>query len=172
MSFYYQYSKVSGEDAFLAGVVNTLCEETLGVICPKYYAIAIDVIKANSGNFCEMLKDRLHKYLLEESPEDRQAIEDLNFELIETENSACESIHNMIAIAKEEPYADERRYIDTFLKGVSYQLGKEKKVYIVKGELNKKIQDVISDFYTYIVLDIIFIEYEDYMVMIVFGSDE
>lgn len=31
---------------------------------------------------------------------------------------------------------------------------------------------VLSEFYTYIIFEVVFIEYEEYMVMIVFGSDE
>jgi hypothetical protein len=46
------------------------------------------------------------------------------------------------------------------------------RLYKIEGELNERITRVISEFYTYLVFDLVFWEYEEYMVMIVFGSDE
>ena len=58
------------------------------------------------------------------------------------------------------------------LRGVRFQLGELKNIYKIEGELNERITRVISEFYTYLVFDLVFFEYEEYMVMIVFGSDE
>ena len=35
-----------------------------------------------------------------------------------------------------------------------------------------EIKNAISDFYLFIVLDILFVQYKDYIVMLIFGSDE
>lgn len=66
----------------------------------------------------------------------------------------------------------KKEMIDEFMRGVRFQLGELKNIYKIEGELNERITRVISEFYTYLVFDLVFFEYEEYMVMIVFGSDE
>ena len=52
------------------------------------------------------------------------------------------------------------------------RLGDIKGIYKISGEHSENVPDAINAFYAYVVFDILFIEFEGYMVMIVFGSDE
>lgn len=172
MSLYYYYSKVGGEDAFLAGTVSSLCDEKLSMICPRYWAVDADIFRTDKNNFCAALKKRLYEYLLEDDEKVIKHIDRLDFELVAIPGSSYENLKEIIDTAKEKHHPKEKMLVDEFCSGVEYQIGKELAVYKVKGGLNESNTAAISDFYTYIVFDILFVEYKEFMVMIVLGSDE
>lgn len=60
----------------------------------------------------------------------------------------------------------------TALHSSGYQLGDAKGIYSIEGVLNERITAALSEFYTYIVFSVLLIEYDGYIVMLVFGSDE
>ena len=68
--------------------------------------------------------------------------------------------------------SDEKMSVDEFFQEIKFQIGDIKALYNINGGLNEQIKNAISDFYLFIVLDILFVQYKDYIVMLIFGSDE
>ena len=73
---------------------------------------------------------------------------------------------------KEKHVPNESELINRFLADIRYQLGDAKGIYSIEGALNERITAALNEFYTYIVFAVLFIEYDGYIVMLVFGSDE
>lgn len=170
-ALYEYYSKVDGESAFLIGVVSTLSDEKLNVICPPHYAIETDVFKAKEKTICKVLKQRLYDY----ANHDEQTINHINrleFELKLIQSSPYEFLHTMIGRYGKQLNSDEKMSVDEFFQEIKFQIGDIKALYNINGGLNEQIKNAISDFYLFIVLDILFVQYKDYIVMLIFGSDE
>lgn len=170
-SLYNYYSKVTGESAFLSGVISTLCDEKLIGICPRYWTVEADIFKANKNNICNTIKQRLYEYL-QDDEKVKEHIERLDFELQPVHGTPYENFHFIIDTIKERHHPDEKRLVDEFFEGIEFQLGKMQTVYKLSEKINKGNIAAISDFYIYTVFEILFVEYKDFMVMIVFGTDE
>ena len=70
------------------------------------------------------------------------------------------------------PAEDEQKIVEEFLRHVRFQIGSVKQLYRIKGGLREDITRVIGEFYTYVVFDILFLEFNEHLLMIVLGSDE
>lgn len=168
------YSEVPGSEAFLSGCIATLSDEYLTEIVPRYWMVETDVFEANKGNLCEKIRKRLHEYLFSQLPDDKTItrIDKLDFEMEPVKG-------NLVYVLKDAIREPDRcmdpvseKNINSFIKAVSFRFGDSKNTYRIKGQLNERITAVLSEFYTYIVFDILFVEYEKHMLMIILGSDE
>ena len=173
MSALYEiYGAVPGTDAFLSGTVSTLSDVYLTEIIPQYWAVEADVFEANKTVLCEKLRKRLHEYLQVQTSDDKtvEHVNRLDFELELVDGDLFSAIKAII----NEPcfqISEAKKNIDNFLESVRFYLGESHNIYRIK-RLNECNSAALSDFYTYIVFDVVFIEYECHMLMIVFGSDE
>ena len=169
MSALYEYFEyINGKTAFLAGAVSTLADQTLCEMLPKYWALEADVFEANRENLVSSVKDRMRKYHSNES----DLIENLQFEIEESSADLVQMVHSLFDAYKEKHSNNESECIKEFLCALRFQLGDIEAIYRIKKPLGEKNERCFSDYYTYIVFDIFFVQYSDYIVMIVFGSDE
>ena len=163
------YKDFNGDEAFLIGNVSGLSDGMLSSILPKYGAVYTDVFKADPSDICEKVKERLRLYLLVQDYTDVHAVDRMSFELTRTEDDLMQAIAK--ALGKELSSSDSET-IGSLSRFLRIRLGDIKGIYKISGELSEKVTDAINAFYAYVVFVILFIEFEGYMVMIVFGSDE
>lgn len=173
MSAYDYYNTVPGPEAYLSGTISALSYAYLSKIIPQFWAVEADVFKANKSNICESIRIRLHEYLDNQIFDIKTVtrVYKLNFDLELIEGDLSTIIQKIIYEPGHQ-VPNVNNYIDDFFKSVRFYLGEKSNIYRIKGELNEDITDVLSDFYTYVVFDVLFIEYKNHMLMIVFGSDE
>jgi len=169
MSAIYNYfENIDGKTAFLAGVVSTIADQTLCEIIPKYWAVETDVFETDIENLVASVKERMCKY----NSDGTELIDTLQFDTEECTTDFKQIVHALFDSYKESHSNKESEYLKKFLEGIHFQIGDIKAIYRIKKPLGAKCERCFSDYYTYIVFDIFFIQYSDYMVMIVFGSDE
>jgi hypothetical protein len=169
-AIYDMYKNIDGDEAFLSGVVSTLSDETLNKIIPKYWAVQADVFKSDINNIVSNIKKRLYAY--NNSLSDSQNIDYLNFEIEKCDNDFEYIVHSLFDLYKGNHSSNESEYIKEFLQNLKSKLGEIKAIYKIKTPFDEKKTQCICDFYTYIVFEVLFIEYSDYIVMVVLGSDE
>lgn len=145
-----------------------MADQTLCEILPKYWAVEADVFEANKDNLVSSIKERMRKYDKKES----ELIYNLQFEIEECSTDFVQMIHSLFNSYKCNHSDKESECIKYFLGGTRLQMGNIKTIYRLKEPLSAGSERCFSDFYTYIVFDIFFIQYSNYMVMVVFGSDE
>ena len=166
------YSNIDGNTAFLAGAVSAFADAYLCEILPKYWALDVDVFNADISNLCDCIRKRLHDYLTEDNADIIRKIDDLDFRLQQLSGDLPQIVHDLFDRYKEKHVPNECELINRFLADIRYQLGDVKSIYSIDGSLNERITAPFSEFYTYIVFTVLFIEYDGYIVMLVFGSDE
>ena len=172
-SHFSYYGKIDGRQAFLSGNISALSDECLCNIIPKYWAVEADVFKAGNNDICDSMRQCFVNLLGDDG--DKKILDSIakfSFDLKKEEKDVYGVIYDVFNRTQEKHLANEKEMIDEFMRGVRFQLGELKNIYKIQGELNERITRVISEFYTYLVFDLVFLEYEEYMVMIVFGSDE
>ena len=163
------YKDFEGDEAFLIGNVSGLGDGLLPCILPKYWAVYTDVFKADPSDICEKVKERMRLLLQVQDDTIVQAVDNMSFELTRTEDDIMQAIAGSLG---KELLSSNIETIGSFSRLLRIRLGDIKGIYKILGELRENITDAISAFYTYVVFDILFIEFEGYMVMVVFGSDE
>lgn len=151
-------------------MVSALSDETLCKIVPRYWAVEADVFKSDINSIVSNIKKRLYAY--NNSLSDSQHIDYLDFEIEKCDKGFESIVHNLFDFYKEKYSDNESECIKKFLKNIKYQLGEIKAFYRIQNPFGGKKVQCLSDFYTYIVFEVLFIEYSDFIVMVVFGSDE
>lgn len=161
-----------GETAFLAGAVDALCGIFLARGCPKYYAVEADVFALPDNlDFSEMLRTGMSRYvsLTREPEKHAERLKNAEFTFSETNESPAAVIEEIFT-----KYGENQNNcgsnIREFFAEVEYHLGKPKRAFKVEEK-----SGIWTDYYTYytgIVIETFLVEYENYAVLIVFGSDE
>ena len=157
---YSNYSDIDGNTAVLAGAVSAYADAYLCGILPKYWAL------------CDIIRKRLRDYLSEDNADIISKIDKLDFRLQRLSEGLPRIVQELFDRYKEKHVPNESEVINSFLEDIRYQLGDAKGIYSIEDTLNEQITSVLSEFYTYIVFTVLFIEYDGYIVMLVFGSDE
>ncbi len=170
-SFYTNYKDINGSTAFLAGNISALSDETLCKILPRYWAAETDVFETDIENLVPALKNRFQKYNNDET-QMSELIENLKFEVEECKDSFEQILHSLFDSYKEKHSSEETENIKEFLSEIRFQIGDIEAIYRLKQPLSEKSSRCLSEYYTYIIFDIIFIKYSGYIVMVVLGSDE
>ena len=166
------YSDIDGNTAFLAGAVSAFADAYLCEILPKYWALEADVFNADISNLCDSIRKRLRDYLSDNNAKIISKIDKLDFGLQQLSGDLPQIVHDLFERYKEKHVPNECELINRFLADIRYQLGDVKSIYSIDGSLNERITAALSEFYTYIVFSVLLIEYDGYIVMLVFGSDE
>lgn len=169
-AIYDMYKKIDDDEAFLSGVVSALSDETLCKIVPRYWAVEADVFKSDINSIVSNIKKRLYAYTDDLS--DSQNIEYLDFEIEKCDKDFEFIVHNLFDFYKEKHSDNENECIKEFLKNIKFQLGEIKAIHRIKNPFGGKNIQCLSDYYTYVVFEVLFIDYSDFIVMVVFGSDE
>lgn len=169
---YYAFRNVDGETAFLAGAVDALCGIFLARSCPKYYAIETDVFALPDDlDFSEMLRNGIGRYvpLTREPEKHAERLKNAEFTFSEINKSPAAVIVEIFTKYGENQNNCGSNIREFFVE-VEYHLEKPKKLFKVEEK-----SGLWTDYYTYytgIVIETFLVEYENYAVLIVFGSDE
>lgn len=169
---YYAFRNTDGETAFLAGAVDALCGIFLARSCPKYYTVEADVFALPDNlDFSEMLRTGMSRYvpLTCEPEKHAERLKNAEFTFSEINESPAAVIEDVFT-----RYSEDRNNcggnIGVFFAEVEYYLEKPKKLFKVEEE-----SGLWTDYYTYytgIIIETFLVEYENYAVLIVFGSSE
>lgn len=166
---YYAFKNTDGETAFLAGAVDALCGIFLARSCPKYCAIETDVFALPDDlDFSEMLRTGMSRYVPFTSEPEKHAVrlKNAEFSFSEINESPAAVIEDVFT-----RYSEDRNNcggnISEFFAEVEYHLDKPKKLFKVEEK-----SGIWTDYYTYIIFETFLVKYENYAVLIVFGSDE
>lgn len=192
---YCAFRNTDGETAFLAGAVDALCGIFLARSCPKYCAIETDVFALPDDlDFSEMLRAGISRYvpLTREPEKHAERLKNAEFTFSEINESPAAVIEDVYTRYSENSDNSNKRgdtdvakpatksptgcrrpkagggNIGDFFAEVEYHLGKPKRLFKVES-------GIWTDYYTYytgIIIETFLVEYENYAVLIVFGSDE
>ena len=163
------YDRLDGSEAFLIGNVQGLGDGFLASVLPKYWAAYTDVFKADPSDVCEKIKERMLSLLKDGDDKLVKDIDSMSFELKKTDDDLVEVTAK---ISGKDLSSSDIEMLSSFSRFLRIQLGDIKGIYTLSDKLTESTSNAISAFYTYVVFDIVFIEFEGYMVMVVFGSDE
>lgn len=163
------YDRLDGSEAFLIGNVQGLGDGFLSSVLPKYWAAYTDVFKADPSDVCEKIKERMLLLLKNCNDSLIQDIGTMSFELKKTDG-------DLVAVTAKiwgkDMSPSDIEMLSNFSRFLRIRLGDIKGIYTLSDKLTESTSSAMSAFYTYVIFDIVFIEFEGYMVMVVFGSDE
>ena len=163
------YKDFKGDEAYLIGHVEALGDGILSSILPKYWAVYTDVFKAGPSDVCEKIKERMLSLLKDGDDKLVKDIDSMSFELKKTDDDL---VAVTAKISGKDLSSSDLEMLSSFSRFLRIQLGDIKGIYTLSDKLKESTSNAISAFYTYVIFDIVFIEFEGYMVMAVFGSDE
>lgn len=164
---------------FLAEKTAELFEEHLFPVCPPMCALATDIFFIGERNelpVADMIKERLQLYLDNDEDKDeasRKADEALIARLdLRMERDPSPDFAGAVSrFYYEGVSAEAQQGITAYIRAVERELGAPKASYRIKDDDHSNFRDLVG-YYTYAIFDISFIEFEGYMLMLVFGSDE
>ena len=163
----------NGSVAYMAGVIDVLSDR-LCMLCDFGYAFEADIIavdRMKSNDFSERLKKRLKKYHSMQITEyEEENISKLNFLLKKYHNQNVEQAiyEKFQKVSKSKVLEKEIR---EFCDSILWYIGKPATVYEMDGEFNQN-SNILEEYYLGIITDMLFVEYDDYMVMMFWGSVE
>ena len=164
---------------FLAEKTAELFEEHLFPVCPPMCALATDIFFIGEKNelpVADMIKERLQVYLDNDEDKDdasRAADEALIKRLdLSMERDPAPDFAGAIArFYYEGLNPGAQAGIAAYTQAIEAELGPPRASYRIKDHDQSNFRDLIG-YYTYSIFDISFVEFEGYMLMLVFGSDE
>lgn len=163
----------NGSSAYIAGVVDVLSDR-LCMVCDYGYAFEADIIAMDmekNNHFSEAVKERLRKYKsMHCSKNWEENISKLDFSLETFRNQNIEGAMYEKFQKVSHGKAVEKE-IKEFCDSISWYIGKPKAVY----EMREKFEEncyALNEHYLGIITDILFVEYEGFMVMMLWGSVE
>lgn len=171
---YCGFSNEGGETAFLAGVVDVLSDE-LSMFLDYAYALDADIFHVEDNNISllnDAVKKRLHSYKDKYGCSSIITDEKTDAIDIQLQKSYLSADAALLDYMKKNSDKKEiEKAVSEFLRNLKWYLGEPIGVYTPVRKNDKNI-DVISDLYLGIACDYFFIEYNQYFVMIVFGTSE
>ncbi len=168
---YWGFENEDGSTAFLAGVVDVL-SDNLSLTCD--YAVTLDAdifyVKDNDVSLLnDAVKKRLHyynkRYGLKIS---EKKIDTIDFKL-EKENCKVNDYFKKV-MSHNSSNSQMSEKVDEFLQDLEWYLQKPLTIY--SPMRNDKNIDVLGHIYLYMAWSYFFIEYDDYMVLVIFGTVE
>ena len=171
---YCGFSNEDGETAFLAGVVDVLSDE-LSMFLDYANALDADIFHVEDNNISllnDAVKKRLHSYKDKygcSSIITDEKIDAIDIQLQKSYLSADAALLDYMK--KNSDKKEIEKAVSEFLCNLKWYLGEPIGVYTPVRKNDKNIE-VIADLYLGIAWDYFFIEYNQYFVMIVFGTSE
>lgn len=174
----YCFQNESGETAFLAGVADTLSDDVLCRVCPLHSTVEVDVFYLGENNeidFNSAIKKRLNKYLPSiENGDSKLKTKvdslDIQFEVADGYKNfqTPRFIMDLFQMMPEYSHAQEQHNAYCkFSDAIEVYLGKPLRFFKAHKDYS-----VLSEFYLYICYSVVFIEYNEYLLMIMAGSSE
>ena len=170
----YFYAKEDEKTTYLSGVVEGLTKELARSMNNPDVAVAADVFYVGEHNeipIREALKNRLSHYcdtsgVVSSPVHEKMLIKEVDFTL---EHSAYPSLSSAILALLRENTQEIQRGIYAFTDDLIAYLGNPRQVYRMHEMGNR--YEIFHDFYMRLVDTVLFAEYQNYVVMIVFGTD-
>ncbi len=171
---YCGFSNEDGETAFLAGVVDVLADE-LSLFLDRTNALDADIFLVVDNNISllnDSVKKRLHAYKDKygcSSIITDEKIDAIDIQLKKSDLSADAALLDYMK--KNSDKKDVGNAVDEFLHNLNWYLGEPIGVYVPVRKSDRNVS-VIGNIYLGIAWDYFFIEYNQYFLMIVFGTSE
>lgn len=173
LAYHKYFSHLDGDTAYLAGVIPQCALHHLSDILPRYWALEADVFKTDISGINDAINKRIGEYLTVNNPKKFDAPDKLELQLNRVSGDLHSVVSDLFDRYKASHVDDEKKRLETFTKALKFLLGGEiKGIYVADDNMDDRTRDAFGWFYTYIIFELVFIEYEDYVVMLVFGSDE
>lgn len=163
-----------GDIAFLAGVVDVISDR-LSLLCDYAYTLEADIFPLENNDFSllnDSIKKRLHHYNEQcgGSNVSNKEIDSLDFCLEKLEiNDLANYLHGIIKFYSSNSNISEE--VDEFLHTLCWQLQQPLGVY-APIKLPDKNVDVLGKIYLYLAWKYFFISYNNYVVLLIFGTVE
>ena len=169
----YTFKNMSGEDAFITGVTEVLCEEKITKHIKGNYTVVADIIHMNTNDiedFSKALKNKLSLYAENESMIKNKEIQNISLALEEIKgttqiDATNEFIGNFIETTKL------KEQVKDFYFCLEWYIGKPIGIWKI-CQNGSKLGEVFTSCYLYIIVDILLIQYDDYMLMLILGTDD
>ena len=168
---YWGFENEDGSTAFLAGVVDVL-SDNLSLACD--YAVTLDAdifyVKEHDISLLnDSVKKRLHYYNKRYGLKiPKKKIDLIDFKL-EKENCKIDDyLKKVMSKYSSNPQMPEK--VDEFLQELNWHIQKPLGIY--SPMRNDKNVYILGNIYLYMAWDYFFIEYDDYMVLVIFGTVE
>ncbi|MGN0342534.1 MAG: hypothetical protein ACI4DO_07055 [Roseburia sp.] len=171
----YFYAKQEEKTTYLSGVVEGLTKELLRSINVPDLALAADVFYIGENNeiaIVDAVRNRLSHYcdmsgIVTSPVHEKMLIKEADFTL---EQSTYPSLSSAILALLNENTEKIQKSIYTFTDDLITYLGNPRQLYRMH-EMENRYQ-IFHDFYMRLVDAVLFVEYQNYVVMIVFGTNE
>lgn len=169
----WDFEEEKGISAYIAGAVDVLSDR-LCMVCDYGYAFEADIICINEkgiDSFPYCLKERLRKYKsMHNSKEWEKNISKLDFSLEVLKNQNVEkAIYEKFQKMSSSRVLKEE--IKEFCDSICWYIGKPGKVYEMKEKFGE-VSYALNDHYLDMIEDALFVEYEGFVVMLLWGSVE
>ena len=168
---YYEFETENGDVGFLAGAVDVLSDK-LSMICDYGYAMDADIFFAENNDFSALsraVRSRFYNYNIADMRVDDKQIDAINFLSEDYEKTTIDALNKMFA--KYSSNAQLDKSIDEFFQSLNWYLGKPACCYIPKNR-NDNNTAVFGDVYLHLAFDYLFIAYNSFFVLFVFGTVE
>ena len=163
---------------FLAEKTAELLEEHLAPVCPEMCAIASDIFFIGEKNelpAADVIKERLQVYLDNDEDKDdaaRAADEALIKRLdLSMERDPKPDFAGALSRFFDSLGAEAQHGIAAYTAALEQELGTPRASYRIKDDEHSNFRDLIG-YYTAAIFDISFVEFDCYMLMLVFGGAE
>lgn len=170
---YFEFENENGDVGFLAGVVDVLSDE-LTMMCDYSYAMEADIFFAENNDFSALsraVQNRFRSYNDSDFRVDDEQIDAINFSLEDYEKTTIDALNKMFA--KYSSNAQLDKSIDEFFSSLNWYLGKPACCYVPKKKKrNDNNTAVFGDVYLNLAFDYLFIAYDSFFVLFVFGTVE
>lgn len=172
MSKYYnEFENENGDVGFLAGVVDILSEE-LSMMCDFPYTMEADIFFAKNNDFSALswaVRSRFYSFNIADMRVDNKQIDAINFSSEDYEKTTIDALNKMFA--KYSSNAQLDKSIDEFFQWLNWYVGKPVCCYVPKKR-NDNNTAVFGDVYLNLAFDYLFIAYDSFFVLFVFGTVE
>lgn len=177
------YENEFGKCAYLAGAIEVITGQldvaiyNAGV---RYEALAADVfcIQADAeADINRLVHERLEKVIREDFDDSRmdewlEEAKQLNLKTVACEKSMKESIIDLYRISQwEVDMTKLEEATESYCRDVQYYLGEPKEVFTVTEEAIRSAE-ILGYVYLWMLFDIVFVRFEEHMLMFLRGSVE
>lgn len=170
---YYLFENESGKTSYLAGVVDVL-SDNLTMLCDFGYAFEADIFFVENNDF-SLLNNSIKKRLNAYNPFygnniSKNDIDDLDFKLKAVDCDIKKYLYDVFS--RYSGSKDLHEKTDEFLRSLNWYLQKSVCIYVPDKESSTRIYDILGNIYLYMAFEYFFIAFDEYVVLLIFGTVE